>query len=485
MKRVVVVGGGIAGLTTALHLIDRGADVADGLEVTVLEAAPRVGGNIRTDRQDGWTIEQGPNGYLDNVPATRQLVRRLGLEDRLQPANERAAKRYLYRHGRMHLLPTGPVRFLASPVLSKRGRLRVLMEPFANRAPHGADETIFEFASRRIGHEAASTLIDAMVSGVFAGDINRLSLSSTFPKMAEMEARHGGLVKAMLARMRERKAAKRRVAELKRKGEDVEDLTSPGGPAGPGGTLTSLDDGLDLLVTTLHEVLGDRIHLATKVEQVQRLSVKDSAHWRVTLGSGEDVPADALVLAVPAPYATPLFAGVDRDLHAATAELQSASLAVVALGFAEDSIGGPPEGFGFLVPRGEGPRILGCLWDSSLFPGRAPKGSVLMRLMIGGAHDPEAVTLDDDSLVQTVRADLATTMGVTALPVTTRIYRHHVGIGQYTVGHDGRLGRIHARLDELGHLWVAGSSYYGVSMNACIEKAGTQSDEIIRSLNRS
>ncbi len=482
MKHVVVVGGGIAGLTTALELVDHDADLPERLEVTVLEAAARTGGNIRTERSDGWTIEWGPNGYLDNVSATRKLVRRLGLEEHVQPANERAAKRYLYRRGRLHLLPAGPVGFLASPVLSKRGRLRVLMEPFAVAAPPNTDETIYEFASRRIGHEAARTLIDAMVSGVFAGNIDQLSLASTFPKMAEMESYHGSLVRAMIARMRERRAAQKKVAELKQLGEDVGEFTRPGGPAGPGGTLTSFVDGLDTIVTALRERLGDRIQLGTGVQQIRMRDGKGSGHWELTLQSGYQINADAVVLAVPAPKAVELVAHLDDELHATLRELQSASLAVVALGFNEGSIGGPPDGFGFLVPRGEGPRILGCLWDSSLFPGRAPKGSVLVRAMIGGAHDPEAVTLDDETLLQTVRADLATTMGVSSLPNKTRIYRHYTGIGQYTVGHSERLDRIHSRLQQLGQLWVAGSSYYGVSMNACIEKAGTQSDEIIRSL---
>jgi len=238
MKRVVIVGGGIGGLTMALHLKDRASELTGGLEVSVMEGSDRPGGNIQTDRAEGFTIEKGPNGYLDNFPTTPSLVRRLGLEDQLQKADESAAKRYLYRGGKLHLLPSGPLGFLTSSILSLPGRLRVFGEPLARRIPEGVDETIFEFASRRIGEEAASVLIDAMVSGVFAGNIHELSLSSSLPKMAAMEEEHGGLVMAMLARMRERRTAKREVEERRLRGEKVEELVQPGGPAGPGGTLT-------------------------------------------------------------------------------------------------------------------------------------------------------------------------------------------------------------------------------------------------------
>ncbi|MGW8266854.1 MAG: protoporphyrinogen oxidase, partial [Longimicrobiales bacterium] len=220
MKRVAIIGGGISGLTTALHLKDRAAEAPGGLEVVILEASDEPGGNIRTRRVEGFTIERGPNGYLDNVPTTPALVRRLGLEERLQKADESAANRFLYRNGRLHLLPSGPIGFLTSPVLSFPGRLRVLGEPFARSKPEGLDETIFDFASRRIGTEAASILIDAMVSGVFAGNVHELSLSASFPRMARMEEEHGGLVRAMFAGMKAKRAARREVEERRARGED-------------------------------------------------------------------------------------------------------------------------------------------------------------------------------------------------------------------------------------------------------------------------
>lgn len=483
MKRVAIVGGGITGLATALHLQDRAAEVEGGLEVVVLEGRDGPGGNIRSERVDGYTIENGPNGFLDNVPATLALVRRLGIEDRLQPANEKAAKRFLYRNGRLHLLPTGPLSFLRNPVLSLPGRLRVFGEPFAKARPEGVDESVYDFAARRIGPEAAGVLVDAMVSGVFAGNVRELSLQSAFPKMAAMEAAHGGLVKAMVARMKARKAAKKEAAERRARGEDVEALTQPGGPAGPGGTLTSFRDGLDELVTALAREVGDSLRTGSPVSEIRREGAGADRPWTLRLASGEEVEADAVVVAIPSPRAAPLLEPVDPELGETVGEIRTAGLAVVALGFRESEMDGVPvDGFGFLVPRGTGPRILGCLWDSSVFPGRAPEGHALLRCMIGGAHDPAAVSADEEVLLDQVRRDLETTMGLTAEPAMTRVYRWPLGIGQYTVGHQRRLDRIHERLAGLPGLWVAGSSFYGVAMNACFEKAPEQAGEIIRAL---
>jgi protoporphyrinogen/coproporphyrinogen III oxidase len=505
VKRIVIIGGGISGLATALHLKDRASEAPGGLQVTVLEASDDPGGNIRTKRKEGFIIERGPNGYLDNVPATGALVRRLGLEGKLQKADEAAARRFLYRDGRLHRLPEGPVSFLFSPVLSVPGRLKVLGEPFARSAPEGEDETIFDFAARRIGEEAASVLIDAMVSGVFAGNVRELSLASSFPKMAAMEKEHGGLVRAMLARMKGRRRAKREVAARGARGEDVEELTQPGGPAGPGGTLTSFREGMDTLPRALARELGDVVRCGVEVVAVERGSPSGSSAvagaaeailapgegtgpegrgpWVVRLADGGVLSADAVLMAVPAPRAVPILESLDERLAGPVGEIPTAPLTVVALAYDADAMGGAPHGFGFLVPRGTGPRTLGCLWDSSIFPGRAPEGKVLLRAMIGGAHDPEANALSDEELERIVRRDLNTIMGLSAEPLFVREYRWRLGIGQYTVGHRARLDRIHAALARNPGLWVAGSSFYGISMNACIEKAEVQAEEIFSYLS--
>jgi oxygen-dependent protoporphyrinogen oxidase len=481
VKRVVVVGAGVSGLATALNLEDEAREKALPLDVVVLERGNRAGGNIRTERADGWHVEWGPNGFLDNVPATPALVSRIGLSDKVMKANPNAAKRFLFRKGKLQLLPAGPIGFVMSGVLSVRGRARVLLEPFGKPPPRGVDETVFDFARRRIGHEAASVLVDAMVSGVFAGNVRELSLKSSFPVMATMEADHGGLVKAMLARMKTRRAAKVRARELRGRGEAAEELTRPGGPAGPGGTLTSFESGLSQLVDALLSQLSNPVRFNSRVATLIPSGELGSL-WHVVSDSGDTVSADAVVLAAPAAHVVDVTRDVDADLADALSRLNSAGLAVVAVGFDAASIGGAPDGFGFLVPRGEGIRILGCLWDSSIFPGRAPDGKVLMRAMIGGAHDPEAVALPDDELLRIVLGELRETMGLDANPVFTRVIRHRLGIGQYVTGHQACLDRIHAKLDGLPGLFVAGSSYYGISMNSCIQKAAEQAQGIVEFL---
>jgi oxygen-dependent protoporphyrinogen oxidase len=446
---VVIAGGGIAGLATAFELTrDRKQD----FEVTVLERAARAGGNLRSERIDGYLCEWGPNGFLDNVPETLALVRELGIADRLLPADAGAKRRFIYRHGRLHQLPRGPVAFAASRLLSVPGRLRVIAEPFAGGS-RDADETIHAFAARRVGLEAAEVLIDAMVSGIFAGNARELSLRACFPKMWEMEREHGSLVKAMLAKRRARGS-------------------SSHAPIGaPGGHLTSFTDGIEDLVHALVQALGPRVKTGCAVRRVHPRSPGNPEGWTVDLEDGRSFEADAVVLAGSASSSATLVEGFDRALAGVLRQIPTAPLAVVCLGYETARLDRPLDGFGFLVPRGEGLAILGVLWDSSIYPSRAPEGRSLLRVMIGGAHDASVVMLDDGALTDRARADLETTMGLTIDPVFSRVFRHPAGIPQYTVGHLDRIATIDDRLRRHPGLLLAGNSYRGVSINACIADA--------------
>lgn len=447
MTRVAIVGGGIAGLSLAHALTSR--QPSAHREVVVLEAAPRAGGNLQTELIDGFLCEWGPNGFLDSAPDTLALVREIGLEPRLQPSDDRARRRFLFRRGRLHQLPGGPAAFLASDLLSWRGKLRVAGEPFAPGPPAG-NETIHAFAARRIGREAADVLVDAMVSGIFAGDSRRLSLAACFPKMQQMEREHGSLVRALVARRRQRHR--------------------PAGPVGaPAGRLTSFTGGVQELVDGLVRVLGPRVR--TRAEVVAVAPTNDGPPYRLTIADGSTLDADIVALAGGASRSARLVREWDTDLAAELDAIRAAPLAVVCLGFEAATLEHPLDGFGFLVPRGEGPRMLGALWDSSIYPGRAPGGRALIRVMTGGATDPNVMELDDDGLIALVRGELRTTMGVQAAPIMTHVFRHPVGIPQYEVGHLERLARIDARLALHPGLHVAGNAYRGVSINSCIAEA--------------
>ncbi len=456
MKRVAIVGAGIGGLAVA-HALLKQAHRDRRLDVVVLERAPRAGGNIRTESIDGFLCEWGPNGFLDNAPATLDLVRDIGLAPRLQPSDDRARRRYVFRYGALHPLPGGPIDFARSGLLSWPGKLRLAAEPFARRRPDG-DETIHAFAARRIGAEAADVLIDAMVSGVFAGDARALSLHACFPAMWQMEDAHGGLFRALLARRRR---------GGRRDGEAI---------GSPLGRLTSFRGGAEELVRGLVGALGTALRTGTEVQGMARVGNR----YRLAVTGGAAVDADAVVFAA-GPATT---ARIVRDIDVPLAETleglsQAAPIAVICLGYRADRLPRPLDGFGFLVPRSEGVRTLGVLWDSSIYPGRAPEGSVLLRAMIGGATDPGAATLDDAQLLDVVRKDLRTTMGLDAMPELVRIIRHHAGIPQYTVGHLDRLRLAEQRLAALPGLALAGNGYRGVSINTCIADAIPLADRLL------
>lgn len=487
-RRVVVVGGGIAGLSVAVAL-ERAATEEAPLEVVVLEAAPRPGGNIRSERLSGSLCEWGPNGFLDNAPATLELVARLGLEERLLVSSDSARRRFIFRNGALRSVPDGIGSFLRSDLLSWPGKLRLLGEPFS-RARVQEDESIHEFARRRIGHEAAEVLIGSMVSGVFAGDSRELSLRACFPRMREMEDEHGSLFRAMLARRR-----------AKRRGDGLDSLRpAPGAPAGddrtsggsnphprekgaigmPGGRLTSFREGLQELIDALGRRLGQVLRVGTGARSLHAIDGRSSSdpeglrhgRWWIETTKGERIEADSVVLTLPAREAAPLTRALDSDLAGLLLEIESAPLLVVCLGYERSQLPYPLDGFGFLVAPGQGPRILGALWDSSIFPNRAPEGSVLIRVMLGGARDPSAIDLVDEAVLDLVRKDLATTMRLDRSAGFARIFRHPGGIPQYTLGHHARLRRMEARLASHPGLYLAGSSYRGVSINACIQDSG-------------
>jgi oxygen-dependent protoporphyrinogen oxidase len=458
-KRVVVVGGGISGLTVAFEVVERARVSGAPIEVSLFDGNDWPGGKIRTFREDGWKLEWGPNGFLDSKPQTLALVDRLGASGRLLPSSDDARKRYILSRGKLRRLPESPGAFLASRLLSWRGKLRVLREPWAAPRPEGVDETVADFARRRLGDQALARLIGPMVSGVFAGDPDNLALSAAFPRMVELETQYGGLFRAMKTIGRERRAARQR-------GEAVEKVS-----AGPGGRLTSLLDGLGELPELLAGALGERVRLRTRATGLRR---GDSGVWRVSFSDGSVAPADVVVLATPA-YAT---AELLREHAPAAAQVAAAvpyaRLAVVALGFAREGFPHGLDGFGFLVPREERRRILGSLWTSSIFPGaRAPEGRVLLRTMVGGALAGELLDLDDQRLLALVRGELADVMGVRGVePVHVRISRHERAIPGYPPGHLQRLAEMEqALLATAPGLLVAGNAWRGIGLNDCVRAA--------------
>jgi oxygen-dependent protoporphyrinogen oxidase len=441
-RRVAVVGAGIAGLCTAHELLER--EPPEALDLVCLDADTRPGGLLRTGSARGFLFEWAANGFLDDAPATLGLVRRLGLTPRLVRSRSDAERRFVYVRGKLRELPSTPAGFVGSGILSLAGRARVMAEPMVpKRPPEAGDETIHAFATRRLGAEAARTLVDCVVSGIWAGDAERLSLRATFPKLHELEARHGSLFRAM------------------KSGGD-------GGLVGARGQLVSLAGGMQELTDALAARLGPRLVLG---RPLARLSDLGRRGFRLHFERGAPEEAEAVVLACPARAAASIVAEMDPELAVRFGAIETAPIAVLHFGYRRDALPERPDGFGFLAPRSEGLRILGTLWASDIFDGRAPAGSQLLTTLVGGAHDPHVLDVDDAALVRAVRDDLARVMRILPDPYFVQIVRHPAGIPQYNVGHLERLAGIEERLARFPGLSVTGASYRGVSINGCIEDA--------------
>ncbi len=464
MASVVVVGAGISGLTAAFYVEKFARDAGLEVETTVLEAAPRAGGKIRSEHYRGYVIEAGSNGFLDNKPFTLELCDHLGISHRLLKSRDSARRRFLYIDGRLRELPSSALGFLFSDIISWRGKLRMALEPFTKPAEE-EDETIASFVRRHLGEEALRKLVAPMVSGVFAGDPYKMSLKSAFPVMAQLEKEGGGsLVRAALKRMRRAKEMKKKLAEAEKQGKRV---YKPGSAAGPGGVLTSFPEGIEYLTKTLASRMRKGLLLGRAAASVERAGNEYVVH----LAKRGSVAGDAVVVAAPAYAAAEMLSALDSKVAEELAGIPYTKLAVVAFGYERGEIGHPLEGFGFLVPHEEGKTILGCLWDSSMFDHRAPEGKALLRMMVGGARAEEKAMLSDEELIEACRRDLRDTMGIEAEPEMVRIYRHRRAIPQYLVGHAARLERIEKGLRNYPGIFLTGNAYRGVGINDCVHQA--------------
>lgn len=437
----IVVGAGVSGLCAAHYL----AKQLGPEKVLVLESGDAPGGTARSSIEDGYVLEWGPNGFLDKEPKTLDWVEELGLKAKLIRANEAAAHRFVFKRNALHEI-IGPPKFLLSPLLSVKGRARLLCEPFIPGKSNDTAESIWDFAARRIGREAADTMVGPMVSGIFGGDAKQLSLQHCFPKMFEMERQYGGLYKALRAKRR----------------------ANPGAsPMGPSGVLTCFPQGIQHLAQRAAERLGERLRLNTALEEVTREGEK----YVLRLSDGTQIRTRNLVIAAPAYAAGKFLRPLDEELAGVLNDIPYASIAVLCTGYDRAQVRHPLNGFGFLIPRTEGLRALGCLWTSSIFPEQAPKGKVLLRTMFGGATDPEAVKLSDGEMLELLQRELGEVLGIQGKPELQRVFRWHRGIPQYDLRHGERLTKIEQALARHPGLALAGNAYRGVGLNDCVLSA--------------
>ena len=442
MTSIAIIGGGITGLTAAFYL------KRQGIPVTLYEATGRVGGVIQSLRKDGYLAEFGPNTLLETSPKIRQLILDAGLASRrLDPAPE-AEARYVARYKRPIAMPGSPLGFLTTKLFTLKAKLAVLREPFVPPRRDGKEESIAEFVLRRLNQEFLDHAIDALVAGVYAGDPYKLSVPQAFPKLAQLEARYGSLIKGQIFGARERK----------RRGEVAKDRAPK----------FSFDAGLQVLPDTLHELLGDAVKLNTAVVGL----AQTSAGWRVGLRKeGQETSAEhhAVLYTGTAHQLARLKieAGTSPNL-AVFSEIRYPPVASVVLGFRRQDVAHPCEGFGMLIPKIEGFKILGTIFSSSLFPNRAPAGHLTLTSYIGGERYPELASLPPEELFKLTCEDLRVLLGVSGQPTFQHSVFYPKAIPQYNLGY-GRFRELMSQIETgAPGLFFAGHYRDGVSLSDSI-----------------
>ena len=447
---VAIIGGGISGLS-ALHFLRR---KKLNLNIRLFESDSKPGGTIGTDYIDEYSFDHGPNGFLDREPLTLQLCEELGLTDQLERANEKADKRFILRKGKLREVPMSPPKFLSSDILSLKGKLRILLEPFSSGPGDIPDESIYDFAKRHMGKEAADYLIQPMVSGIFGGLAERLSLKSCFPVMHEMEKEYSSLFKAMIKKSRKAKA-------------EGKNERGSGGPSGPGGRLTSVRGGLYGIIERFVELYSDFIQLDMPVKSIS----KEDDAYLIHFENNQKISAEHIIIATPSYVAAKITEQLSENLSDSFSKIDYAPIAVVCQGYHQSKIIHPLDGFGFIVPQKEKLRILGSIWTSSIFVDRAPRDYVQFRTMVGGDGDHESLLLSDAELLGRVESDMDGIIGIEGAPEITTIYRWKQGIPQYKIGHDKVIAGIEAELKSFENIYITGNAYYGIGLNDCVKQS--------------
>jgi len=446
---VIVVGAGVSGLAAAFGLRKRGHSVE------VLEASPTAGGVIGTRRRDGFLFETGPNSTLDTTPLIRDLLRDVGVENERANANAIADTRYIVRDGALKPLPTSPGAFVTTRAFTLRAKLRLLREPFIAAAPPHVEESIADFVRRRLGDEFLDYAIDPFVAGIYAGDPERISVPAAFPRLHALEQQYGSLIKGQINGA---KARRRNPEQAKNAAKSF-----------------SFKPGMQALTDALARAVGN-VTTGVRVERMAR----NGGYVVEGMRDGEAVTrrARAVVLAVPAYVAAPLVSTFAATASRELAAIEYAPVAIVVSAYRRADVADPLAGFGFLVPRKEARAMLGTLFSSSMFDGRAPADSVLLTTFVGGRRNPDRAALPEAELTRLVATELASLVGAHAKPLWTEVVRWQRAIPQYDLGHLQRLHAIDAAEIALPGLRFCANYRGGVSVGDCIKSAHATADAL-------
>jgi oxygen-dependent protoporphyrinogen oxidase len=465
-QRVVVIGGGLSGLAAAHRFSERAGALRRPIELAVLEARDRVGGAVCTHRRDGFIIEHGADSFITNKPWGVDLCRTLGLTDRLVGTDPQHRRSFVVRQGRLVPVPEGfvllaPNRLgpiLTTPILSFRGKLRLLLDLLLPRRALESDESLSAFVKRRLGREVLERLVQPLVAGIYTADPNELSLKATLPQFPAMEAEYGSLIWAALRHAKATRAAERNASGARY------------------GLFVTLAEGMDGLPCALEAALPPgTVHTSTAVRWIARQA--PAGPWRIELLDGPAIEADAVILTTEAHSAARLLDGFDSELALHLRSIPYASSVVVSMAYRRDQVSHPLDGFGAVVPALEDRSILAVSFASVKFPGRAPQGTVLLRAFLGGATRPDLFEREDDDLVALARSDLADLLGARGQPILVEVSRHARAMPQYTLGHLDRVAEIRRLAMHHPGLALAGNAYDGVGIPDCI-RSGQEAAEL-------
>jgi len=476
---VIVVGAGIAGLATAYYLQELARTAGARLACRLLESDQRLGGKILTDRPDGLIIEAGPDAFLTQKPWTYQLCQQLGLSGQLIGTNDRQRKTFIVRHGRLRELPEGilwmvptqALPLLRSDLLSWRAKLRLGLELVAPKRTENGDESLAAFARRRFGREAFEHMLEPLMSGIYAGDAEQMSLKATFPRFIDLEQKYGSLIRGL---MRQRQHA-------------PPPANSPANPNDPRPTMfmtlqAGLVDLVDRLAARLDQVA---IMTGSQVTGIRATAAGSATSgYTVQLLDGQSLDTDVVILATPAFVSAQVLAGLDRPLADKLRQIPYVSTATVSLAYRRSGFSHPLNGFGFVVPKVEQRQITACTWTSTKFPHRAPDDLVLLRCFVGRAGYEDVVWQDDPDLVQMCRDELRALMGIVEEPVLARVYRWERGMPQYLVGHLDWLEQLGQLLAAHPGLFLTGSAYRGIGLPDCVHAAAQTATQVLSYLKR-
>jgi oxygen-dependent protoporphyrinogen oxidase len=442
-KKVAVIGAGISGLSCAYWLDKQGADV------TVYEKSNRTGGSIITEKKDGYLIDLGPNSTLETSEILSGLIDEIGLQDEKIYANEVSSNRYVLKNNQLHAIPMSPGLFLKTKLFSARAKLRLLKEPFI-KPTDGSDISLADFVEYRLGKEFLDYAINPFVAGVYAGDPKTLSTEAAFPKLYNLEQKYGSFIKGAIKGSRERK----------KRNEVAKDRAK----------LFSFKNGMQTFTDTLAGLLNSKVHTDTTIQSIQ----KNENGFKLSIekdGQKETVLFDSIVLSTPTWALAGLLKGLAPKQGAELEEIRYPGVNVVFTGFHKKDIKRELDGFGFLIPEAEQKNILGSIWSSTIFPGRAPQDHVAFTTFVGGTRNPDIAQLEDSELLNVVQENLNSIIGLNRTPVYTRIKRWPKAIPQYTMGYQKYQKMFSTLEEEIPGLYFAGNFRRGISVGDSVLSA--------------